>query len=424
MANHNKQIRKCYKYYLENVDSDAYKQYVQMREAESNKAMADYVMEKRPDLAGRTDNYKQSVVAEVKICDVLSNKGIDRVIKILYSLPKRKYAVSNYYKKSSLGSRFDYVHLQVAGRSWGRFSEIKFLDDKYINEIDIGWTQLDSFSALLEYTITFKRCLDENLQHQFVLDNINSLSKKDFREYYIVREKQEDNLFWMLQFEQDDLLQNICQHYITSLLFSERGNEERLPNIVVMTRKEPIDINTLAMGFLCDTYFNKEENYIITGQKRSGNYYLLAGNNMIPNFSIIGCAVKFGTDFYYDFNGHRELKLFEYEFSKYCTGRKHISKKELIVLLNRLQGLSEHQFFDNESRYSEIKDRWEIYCENDKLGDFPIDKDISAKFKKIYERSFAYFKTRAEIELASTNKLLSIIAIIIAIVGVIIALCA
>lgn len=216
MAKHNKQIQKCYKYYLENVDSDAYKQYVQMREAESDKVMADYVMEERPDLAGRTDNYKQSVVAEVKICDVLFNKGIDRVIKMLYSLPKCKYTVSNYYKKSSLGTRFDYVHLQVAGRSWGRFAEIKFLDDKYINEINIEWTQLDSFSALLEYTIMFKRCLDEDLQHQFVMDNINSLSKKDFREFYVVREKQEDNFFWMLQFEQDDLLQNICQHYITS----------------------------------------------------------------------------------------------------------------------------------------------------------------------------------------------------------------
>lgn len=424
MAKHNKQIRKCYKYYLENVDSDAYKQYVQMREAESDKAMADYVMEKRPDLAGRTDNYKQSVVAEVKICDVLSNKGIEHVINKLYSLPKCKYSVRNYYKKSSLGTHFDYVHLQVAGRSLGRFAEIKFSDDKYINEVDIGWTQLDSFSALLEYTIAFNRCLDENLQHQFVMDNINSLSKKDFREFYVVREKQEDNFFWMLQFEQDDLLQNICQHYITSLLFSERGKEERLSNIIVMTRKEPIDINTLDLGFLCDAYFNKKDNYVITGQKRSGNYYLLAGKNMIPNFSIIDCAAKFGTNFYYDFNGERELKLFEYEFSKYSTGRKHISKKKLIALLNRLQGLSEHRFFDNESRYSDVKDRWEIYWDNEKTGDFPIDKDISEKFKKIYERSFAYFKTRAEIELASTNKQLSIIAIIIATVGVIIALSA
>jgi len=52
MAKHNKQIRKCYNYYLENVDTDAYKQYVQIQEAESGKAMADYFKEKRPDLAG------------------------------------------------------------------------------------------------------------------------------------------------------------------------------------------------------------------------------------------------------------------------------------------------------------------------------------------------------------------------------------
>lgn len=189
-----------------------------------------------------------------------------------------------------------------------------------------------------------------------------------------------------------------------------------------MTRKKPIDINTLDLGFLCDAYFNKKDNYVIIGRKRLGNYYLLAGNNMIPNFSVIACATKFGTNFYYDFNGERELKHFEYEFSKYSTGRNPISKKKLIALLNRLQGLSEYRFFDNESFYSDVKDRWEIYRDNEKKGDFPIDKDISEKFKKIYERSFSYFKTRAEIELASTNRLLSIIAIIIAIVGVIIAL--
>lgn len=53
----------------------------------------------KSDGAKRTDCFEKSVIAKVTIYDVLSNDGVSKLLKKLYSLSNRKFKVRNHYKK-------------------------------------------------------------------------------------------------------------------------------------------------------------------------------------------------------------------------------------------------------------------------------------------------------------------------------------
>ena len=343
MSKMNRQIKECYEFFIKTVESEPYKDYVAKREAQHREVKAKYISEKAP---GHTDLYDPDWITEVKVFDVLSNAGVSKLLKQIYALSPIDYKAEVYYKEPSLVHQYDYVHLQLSGVGQGLFAKITLLHDKYIKNIELSWSQINSFSAFMEYTISFKKSLNEDTLHEFVLDGIRTLKRKDYRGYYIVRKNRIDaNYEWISQLE-NEIFHYICQHYITSLFFSEHGKEMQLNNLVVMTRKAPIDINTLDLGFLTTVYHNKEENYVIQRHANEPNYYLLAGSNRVPSISIISFISSYGNSFYYAFNGEQELKLFERHFSQYTSGRKHISKKALLSIINRLQGLKEDYWSD------------------------------------------------------------------------------
>ena len=239
MSKMNRQIKECYEFFIKAVESEPYKDYVAKREAQHKEVQAKYISEEAP---GHTDMYAPDWITEVKIFDVLSNFGVSKLLKQIYALSPIDYKVEVYYKEPALVHQYDYVHLQLSGIGQGLFAKISLLHDKYIKNIEISWSQINSFSAFMEYTINFKKSLSEDTLHEFVLDGIRTLNRKDYRGYYIVRKDRIDaNYEWVSQLE-NELFHYICQHYITSLFFSEHGKEMQLNNLVVMTRKAPIDI--------------------------------------------------------------------------------------------------------------------------------------------------------------------------------------
>jgi hypothetical protein len=102
------------------------------------------------------------VITNVILTDRLSNDGVVKLIDRLYSLPGTDYEVKNYYRKSNMLRTYDYVKLQYSRSSVGRFAEIEFLNDKYIDRLEISWTQVNSVYAFIEYIFWFKKCLDES----------------------------------------------------------------------------------------------------------------------------------------------------------------------------------------------------------------------------------------------------------------------
>lgn len=341
-----KGARKWIEYYWNYVNSDKYKEEKIKRKAEYEKATHDSDKEENIQEEEQADYYEDSVVTHLSICDVLSNDGVTKVLKKLYSLPKKKFKVHNHYKKPSIFHKYDYVHLQYSESGYGCFAEIELLEDKYIKSIKATWAQINSYFALIEYCFTFKKPLDEENYNQFVYDNIRNLTSKDYIIWHRISKeegKRKDDMDYGLAEQMtEESFPLICQHYITSFLYSEQGKNNPLINMEYRIRKASIDIDRLYLKGIVIAYYNKKWNYVICSDFDKPNYCMLTGNNRFPQFNICEYIATYRNEFFYCFFGYRELKLFEREFSKFSTGRKSIAyNKEFKKLLTRLQSVSE-----------------------------------------------------------------------------------
>ena len=290
---------------MENINSDEYKKYKIKQEIDSTENHKEYIESEKTQWKNRDDYYEEYVISDIKICDVLSNDGVVKLLKKIYSLPKKKFKVKSYYKKPPLlKNKYDYIHLQYYHSHHGIFSEIELLEDQYIEGIKITWTQINGYFAFLEYHFSFKKCLNDELYNKFIYDNLQKINSKDFFHWYNVGESRDDfeNYLSLYQMN-EEYFAIICQHYITSFLYSEQGKLYQLVNMVGMTRKQPINIDKIYLGDMGYSYHDKKENYIITCDYEQVNYCLLAGNNRIPQFSLCRYVARYGNEFYYQFFG-------------------------------------------------------------------------------------------------------------------------
>lgn len=416
-----KEVKKCIRYYLDNINSDEYKQYIEEQEIQSAKIHYEYIEKEKLKWADRTDFYKDYIISNIMLYDVLSNNGVAKLLKKLYSLSPKRYKIKSYYKKPALINRYDYIHLQYNRSSHGRFAEIELLEDKYIKSIEISWSQINNYYALLEYNFIFRKCLDDKLYDCFIYDNITKLNSKDYVIWYRIDKTSKDDYLALEQMN-DEYFAIICQHYITSILYSEDGKMHQLVNMTCMTRKEPIDIEKIYLHDMGMSYYNKKSNYIISCDYDRVNYYLLAGNNTIPYFNASAYVCMYGNDFYYYFFGNRELKMFEVEFSKYSTGRKKIKyNKKFRTLLNKIQGLSDYESRRTDEFYEKFSASWELYVGNDKSDLREYYGNRVEEYKEIYEKNFSYLKLLSEMNYTNSNQVNTLVATVASIIATIIA---
>lgn len=97
--------------------------------------------------------------------------------------------------------------------------------------------QINSYFALIEYCFTFKKPLDEESYNQFVYDNIRNLTSKDYIIWHRISKeegKRKDDMdYWLAEQMTEESFPLICQHYITSFLYSEQGKNNPLINMVI-----------------------------------------------------------------------------------------------------------------------------------------------------------------------------------------------
>lgn len=372
----------------------------------------------KPELLKRTDNYDNYCVTQISICDILSNDGITKLLQKLYSLPKKRFKKDILYKKPTFLRKYDYVHLLYSHSFHSQFAKIEFVDDKYIDSVNITWAQINSFYALLEYNFSLKKCLSIQECTHFVCDNINLLTSKDLLFYYNVNKNDKIDIHSIDEMG-NDFFELIFQHYITSLFYSEQGHTTKLISMIYMTRTEPIKINALNLDSLGVSYYNKTENYVITDSNHS-NYYLLAGNNCIPHFNLTYYISKYGNTFHYMFFGYRELKELEINFSKYSTGRKKIKyDKSYITLLNKAQSLLDTRQTSKADIIKAFNKDWELYygCVKQNFKKEMVQSNID--YKEIYSSTLSYLSTLSNIYYAKSTILISIIALAIALLTLI-----
>lgn len=398
-----KEVIEYHSYYKKKIETNEYRDYLKKREKEFEE------MNHGPDMGDIS-------IPFITFCDVLSNKDVTKLLNKLYKLDNKCFKCTHYYKKPSIKKKYNYVHLSNGSRSYGIFDEIEFIDDKYIKAIEICWSQINNYCAFLSYKINFKKSLKQEDIVDFVDCNIKNLSKKDY--YSVFKIKDDD--FWnfmSLQRYLYDRFIELCQHFITSFLYSKYGNICSLPYLVWHVCSKRFDTSKMIANNTSTAYYNKELNYIVFKEIGSYGYSAYSQNRRIPNFQLAGNVMKYGLSFYYSFFGQYELDLFNYQFSKYSSNERPMPHKELIYLLNRAQGFKE-EINDENLLTTDFNEKWLYYVGNKKeKPNFKYDY-----FKKMYEESFRYFKEINDFYLARLNKWVSIIALVVSFLGLAIAI--
>lgn len=398
-----KTINEYHAFYKATIESEDYKKYREMRIAELEKD-------------GLIEDLGDTSVHKIVFCDVLSNKDISNLLSRIYSLDKLHFKCSHNYKKPKLINNYSYIHLKNGSMSSGIFEEIQLINDPFVKSINIHWSQINNYYAFLEYNIEFKKCLSDDEIGQFIDTNINQYSSKDFVSVY---KKRNDSVLNYI--DVDSYIYNrfieLCQHYITTYFYSKYAKNYQLPHLTWVVSNKKFDIKTLIKENSFYSYYNKESNYLISKEIGSYGYQLLSQNNNIPAFSPCSCVMKYGLAFYYTFFGRYELDLFNAEFTKYSSNEKALSYNKLISLLNRAQGLNEE--YDYEKLLNDdFNKKWAFFV-GDKEEQLSFDISF---YKSIFNNSFSYFKTTNDFYSTRLNKVISIIALVVSLVGLAIAI--
>lgn len=405
-------------FYLKNFNQIEYSEYVDRQTRDCCRKI-----EKESGNKQHTDYFLDYYVPKVKIYDILSNDGMAKLVNSLYKLSPQKYKVIDVlYRKQTVLHKYDYVHIQKEHCFLGRLAEVQFIDSKYIKSIDITVTQMNDIYAFIEYDISFNISLNEEERNQFIIDYLPQITDDDYFGNFNI----DDGHKLEMIYEMNQIyFEYICQHFVTSLFFSETGAKRKLLSVIYQIRKESIDINKIYLGDgLCISYYDKDKNIILNRNYDSTNYVLLSGNNVIPNFGISEYIMKYGNIFYLRIMGEPELTFFEKEYSKYVSGRKKIYfNREIIKLFKQVRSFSECQPLrgSEQELMKNFDKNWILYKGNTKCR-LKDDKYIKIEdYRKIYEEKYDYMKKMAEINYTKSNQVIAVISVIIAILAIIIA---
>ena len=266
---------------------------------------------------------------------------------------------------------------------------------------------------------------ESNLQ-LFISDNINNLSKKDYINWYILDDKDDKLNYLAIDQMTSELPSLICQHYITTFLYSENGKMNKLINLTVAFRKEKVDIDKIYFGDISYSLYNKKGNYYISNSFNDSDYVLYSGNNFIPRFSILGSISQYGNELYYLLFGERELHIFERDFSKYVSGRKNIMfNKNFLNLLKKIQSLSESENRIDISNFKkDFEDSWTIFVSNDEVQLENLFHKNLSYYRNVIKENYSYLNMLTEINYTKANTISSIVATIVSIIATIISVIA
>lgn len=419
-----KEAKRFFDYYQRVVETKEYQEGIKKSEEQGLKVHREYIQKEHPDWLHKTDYFDDYLIAKVMIVDVLTNDGVNKLIKKLYSLPKEKFKVYNYLKKPGLFKKYDYVGLKYSSHFCGRVAEIKILGDEYLDGIVISWSQINNYHAVLEYTFNFKKSLDMDEYLDFIKKSINSFTSKDYIDWYYLDFKDDTQNYRAISQMTDSFLSLICQHYITSFLYSEQGRDNQLLCLRFATRKEDINLEKIYLGDFSYSLYNKKGNYFITNNFENNNYMLCSGHNTIPDFNPIYLIASYGNQFYYTFFGERELEIFEKEFSKYTTGREKIKfDKEFTKLLNMSQSILEVEGKEDFTKFhKKFNENWILYSGNEIVEFKYIFRRDLSKYQKIFEKNYSHLKVLSEINYTKNNYRSALVATFVSIIATIISI--
>lgn len=404
----NRLVNKWYDYYMTTIDSDDFKNYCKNH----NEFLSD----------NDITNKSAPKIVSFSVCDIVDNDDFTKLINHLYKLDSKKFKVDCSFLKSTCCYKYDYIHLKYNERSYGYVANIEFLQDSYLNSIEILTSQINNYFSIIEYIFSFKTSFDDELRNKFILDNIKLLNKNDFRPFYTCENRTKQSDYDKLIQAQNELFPIICQHYITSFLYSRNGRQLKLPSLCYYTSENQFKIDTFSGTQFGQMFYNKNENYVVECDFEGTTFKLFAGDNKLPKLCVAELICNYGNIFYFAFLGQQYIKSFELTFSQY-TSRKSISSKKLSFTLKLYYALSD----DTSLSYPrdlliDFKKDWEFYYALKKIDFESVILQTIEKYKSIFHNAYEHCKARMDIQTSKAGRIISYCALGCSIISLIISM--
>lgn len=321
--------------------------------------------------------------------DTYDNKAMNKLIKKFSKLNKEKYQVDLSYRPKKLRD-LNYFTLQYAGSSQSALAKIKFLDDKFIREVTTSFSQINNNQAVVEFEISFKKIMDDNMFLEFIKDNKKGLYNKRFIGYYNLNNTKTKMGFSDIYRMFDELVGLTLQSKLTEIAELSYGLTYKLPSLKVI--KYPgnnFNKGAFRDVFLKETYeIRNGEQYLITDiTSREGlEMELYFTGNAYSPLSLTSILSSYRMDFYYFlFDRIEEFELNK-KMNKYFNGAKDkISSKDYKWLVNKIRAINDnklHMSYQKDDR-SEVKE-WRAFFGGEEKEIYFTNNIYTEKYKTIY----------------------------------------
>lgn len=365
------------------------------------------------------DYYQDHEIYKVNVFDVLSNKGLNKLIRKIYSLPKNEYEMNcSNFKKQPIRKENDYIDIYpISG--WSRtLAKIVLKKDKYVHQITIQVTKINSHEVFVEYVVQFTDFINSDNYHDFITKNLKKLTYKD---YYVKHDFTNDEQLYRISNELFDI---IIQHYINTLFYSEIAKKEMLLNLKFTMIDGDSDLQKQMESFYQKSssfcfYYKKDSNYLIVSSIgfNDNNNYVLSTSVKTPYISLSPYMGTYGMLFYYFVFGDREIMSFKYKYSKFFNGRvKYVKVKYLLDLYEKSNDIDNFVSEKMKKRFiNDFNRSWDFY-----VGSEKDELDLDFKhLKKFYDQAYSFLKTYSEIHFDHSNRCISIVALIASFISLI-----
>lgn len=392
---------KIYSSFLKELKSGEYKKHLEVKQKNTYENFASKEQQRLL--------YEDSDIYCFKIFDVLNNEQFSKLIGKIYNLNKKNFKVDCRYKKSKAFKKYCYIGINYGTTHYGELATIEFLNDEYIDKLNILWSPLDDWRGFIEYTFELKKPINSSNYEDFIGNYLVKINGKD------LKFKIDNADYSSFDFVYKNALNIIFQHYITSFLFTRDGKKFFLPSMSFYTFKQNFNYKNFENSFLQETFINVKENYVIEKNIFSDNYILISSNS-IPILHVSKYIMMYGIKFYYSFFGNFEIDKVKSFLSPRVSSIKKIDSDQVEYLFNLMMSSNLERNIKN---YEEIENWIYMYGGNEKkkINDKPM-----YNYKKFYDEYYHYFRNKLELRNLKTTKRLSIIAIIVAIIGVVISI--
>lgn len=359
----------------------------------------------------------------VEIYDVIDNDCFSKVIKKLYSLKNMTeyYKVDVNYRKSFF-SKLQYAKVEIDYTSIGTVGIITFKQDKYIKNITITKTQINSNEFVLCYSIHLKKLLLNYKDiHDCVQKNINVIKKSKNCTWYVSDNLNNDDFLKL----ESEWLRDWLQGTIEQLLFSDMGKRYKLPMLLNYNvgKKNDLIVSKLKEPFLAICFSDIEEEQFLHIQ--SFNQYegciisrYTFGKSLTESY-FLNYFRDYGNEFYYYIFNIIENAEIERRLGRYFTSiKRKISIYDYKWLINKIRALKERKILP---RTLEKKDIWINYVDGKKTGEKFLNYPNNInKYLEIYEQYFEYISALNSLSYDSIILWITSITLIVTIVGIVI----